>query len=125
MPEWRKIFEVEDSDFGGGAQAPWKCVVDPFSGPWEQLPPDRAAAFEAEIQRELSPEHQLHGVTLSALACSHRADDVLFRLEDDRVVDVHLTWSRKTESPPWPSHDIYPSLDAWRGHVMLPDHADS
>jgi hypothetical protein len=28
-----------------------------FPEPWEQLPADRAAAFEAEIQRELSPEH--------------------------------------------------------------------
>jgi hypothetical protein len=27
MPEWRKIFEAEDSDFGGGAQVPWKCVL--------------------------------------------------------------------------------------------------
>jgi len=25
MPEWRKIFEAEDSDFGGGAWVPWKC----------------------------------------------------------------------------------------------------
>ena len=24
MPEWRKIFEAEDSDFGG---VPWKCVL--------------------------------------------------------------------------------------------------
>jgi len=52
--------------------------ANPFLEPWEQLPPDRAAAFEAEVQRELSPEHPLHGVTLSALACSHRADDVSF-----------------------------------------------
>ena len=27
MPEWRKIFEAEDSDFGGGAWVPWKCVL--------------------------------------------------------------------------------------------------
>jgi hypothetical protein len=96
-----------------------------FLEPWVAVAPDRATAFEAEIQRELSAEHPLHGVTLSALACSHRADDVLFRMDDGRVVDVHLTWSRRTESPPWPSHDIYPNLDAWRQHVMLPDHADS
>jgi len=95
-----------------------------FLEPWEQLPPDRATAFEAEIQSELSPGHPLHGITLSALACSNRADDVLFQLDDDRVVDVHMTWSTKTEPPPYPSHDIYPSLDAWRKQVMLPDHAD-
>jgi hypothetical protein len=27
MPERRKISEAEDSDFGGGAQVPWKCVL--------------------------------------------------------------------------------------------------
>ena len=27
MPESRKIFEAEDSDFGGGAWVPWKCIL--------------------------------------------------------------------------------------------------
>ncbi len=27
MPEWRKGFEAEGSDFGGGAWVPWKCVL--------------------------------------------------------------------------------------------------
>jgi hypothetical protein len=27
MPERWKIFEAEDSDFGGGTYVPWKCVL--------------------------------------------------------------------------------------------------
>jgi hypothetical protein len=27
MPARRKIFEAEGSDFGCGAQVPWKCVL--------------------------------------------------------------------------------------------------
>jgi hypothetical protein len=27
MPEGRKVFEVKDADFGGGAWVPWKCVL--------------------------------------------------------------------------------------------------
>ena len=27
MPEWRKMFEAEDSDVGGGAWVPWKFVL--------------------------------------------------------------------------------------------------
>jgi hypothetical protein len=27
MPEWRKLFEAGDSDFGGGAGVPLKCVL--------------------------------------------------------------------------------------------------
>jgi hypothetical protein len=46
---------------------------------------------------------------------------VLFRLEGGGVVDVHLTWSGKTEPPPWPSHRAYASLEDWQRQVMVPD----
>jgi hypothetical protein len=36
MPEWRKSFEAEDSDFGGGAWVPWKFVS---SSEWVPLVP--------------------------------------------------------------------------------------
>ena len=96
-----------------------------FLAPWEALPSDRAASFQAEIERELSPEHPLHGVALHAIAHSRRADDALFQLEDGRVAEVHLTWSRKGERAPWPTHCIYTSLDAWRQQVMIPTNEDT
>jgi hypothetical protein len=34
------------------------------------------------------------------------------------ILSVLRRWS-------WPSHDIYPSLEAWRERIMLRQHADS
>jgi hypothetical protein len=91
-----------------------------FAAPWEPLPSDQAGSFQAEIERELTPGHLLHGVVLHAIAHSRRADEVLFQLEDGRVAEVHLTWSRQYERPPWPVHQIYSSLNEWQ-QVMIRD----
>ena len=95
-----------------------------FLAPWEPLPPDRATAFQSELERELSAGHPLHGVAVHAVARSRRGDDALFQLEDGRVADVHLTWSSKGERIPWPTHHIYTSLDEWQRHVMIPAHEE-
>jgi hypothetical protein len=85
-----------------------------FAAPWEPLPSDQAAAVLAEIERELTPGHTLHGIVLHAIAHSCRADEVLFQLKDGRVAEVHLTWSRQREKPPWPTHRSYASLHEWQ-----------
>jgi hypothetical protein len=95
-----------------------------FLPPWEPLLPDQADAFQSELERELSAGHPLHGVALQAIARSRRADDALFQLENGCVADVHLTWSRKSERAPWPTHRVYSSLEEWQQHVMIPDHED-
>ncbi|RMF38929.1 MAG: hypothetical protein D6754_06400 [Alphaproteobacteria bacterium] len=58
-----------------------------------------APAFEAEILRELSPDHPLRGLQLEAIARYRGSDDVLFRVEDGpfEYVIVHLTWSQERE----------------------------
>lgn len=76
------------------------------------------------MRTELSPGHPLHYVNLKALARSVRADDVLFQLDDGRVCEAHLTWSRSAELPPWPQHRAFSSLEDWVRQVMVPDHED-
>jgi hypothetical protein len=93
-----------------------------FLEPWRALPLERAKALLREVQIELSPGHPLYGVDLTAIAVSRLADDVLFRLDDGRVADVHLTWRRGAEQNPWPMHRIYVSLEEWAQQVMIPDH---
>jgi hypothetical protein len=90
----------------------------PFLAPWESTPPDQAAAFLGELRKEISPGHELCGVSLHAIARSTRSDDVLFALDDGRVADVHLTWRRGAELPPLPIHRVYDSLDQWAAEVM-------
>jgi hypothetical protein len=48
-------------------------------------------------------------------------DDILVRLHEDQVAQVHLTWSQdKGSSSPWT--ELFPTLAAWRERVMVPDH---
>jgi hypothetical protein len=74
-----------------------------------------SAAFEAELQRELSPGHTLFGLSLRAVGRRWDCDDVLFAAEDGsgRVAAVHLTWRREAEPPPWPDSRLYESRGAW------------
>jgi hypothetical protein len=87
--------------------------------PWEKLVPGQADAFLRELQIELSPSHPLHGLNLTPVAHSARADDALFQLADGRVVEVHLTWIGKTEQPPAPPNQIYSSFQEWVQQVMI------
>ena len=92
-----------------------------FLSPWEEFLPGQALSFLRELDVELSPGHPLHGVPLTPIAHSRRADDALFQLGDGRVVEVRLTWSSRAEQPPFPRHHIYPSLQDWAQLVMIPN----
>jgi hypothetical protein len=80
---------------------------------WQQVV-DRAeqAELAAELGRETSLGHDLHGLTVRAIARNQGSDDVLFFLPDDRVADVHLTWSHETGTF-LPATKIYDDLDSW------------
>ncbi len=69
--------------------------------------------LEAELPRELSPTHILKGLGAVPVGRRVNRDDVLFRLEDGRYAQVHLTW-RHEPDPCWPSTDIYPTFEAWK-----------
>jgi hypothetical protein len=96
----------------------------PFSylKPWKQSSAGPAEAFVRELRSELSPGHPLQGSNIIAIAHSLQADDVLFQLDDGRVCQVHLTWKRSAEQPPWPRHRMFSTLEDWGREVMVPDH---
>jgi hypothetical protein len=81
---------------------------DPLPGPWFDLRPlERAQeAMAAELDRELAPGHLLHRQPAHALAKCGHCDSVLFALPGGRLAIVHLTWTRKSESPPFPHADV-------------------
>jgi hypothetical protein len=91
-----------------------------FLKPWVESDPEPAAAFLHELQLELASAHPLHGRKLTVIAHSRAADDVLFRIDDGGVADVHLTWSGHVEQPPWPGHQVYASIEEWVQQVMIP-----
>ena len=93
-----------------------------FLEPWEEFGPGQADAFLLELSREVSAGHPLRDLPLVPLGHSGAADDALFAAQDGRVVEVHLTWSRRSEQPPWPTHRFYSSVDQWIEQAMLPEH---
>lgn len=83
--------------------------------PWYRLD-DAAVAAElgAQLGREVAAGHVLAGVAVTAIGRRDDCDDVLFRLADGRVAEVHLTWrrSRETEAH-WPATAVFASWEDW------------
>ena len=83
--------------------------------PWMPIErPEEREAIQAEFHYELCESHPLFGLSVVALARRYDQDDVLFKLVDNRVAEVHLTWSRKPEPDPrWPRTTIFASVAVW------------
>jgi hypothetical protein len=94
---------------------PWQALTGAFA---------HAPSFEAELQKELAPNHPLFGQPVAAIARQLGSDDVLFRVEVKpvRYAVVHLTRSGKTE--PWPfspSVEFFVSLEDFAERCMKID----
>ena len=79
-------------------------LIDPW---WDLRSPDKPEQQEIqavtnELLREASPSHPLYGMAFTVIGRSEARDDVLLKV-DDRWALVHLTWSGKSEVPPWPT----------------------
>jgi hypothetical protein len=84
---------------------PWWDLRD--SGEPEQ---QQIRALTNELIREASPGHSLYGMAFTVIGQSEARDDVLLKV-DDRWALVHLTWSGKSEVPPWPTCVFFDSAD--------------
>jgi len=92
--------------------------------PWEQ--PYSPSGIQAELLKEIGPEHPLYEKAAIAVAVARDRDDVLFRIEgpdSSRYAVVHLTWSQHREPQPWPETQFFDTLDQWID-FMKADHAD-
>jgi hypothetical protein len=90
--------------------------------PWYR---DERPVLLDELRRELGTDHVLYGLRLSVLASRRDRDDVLVAINDgtSRVAKVHLTWSQRTETPPWPMTNLFASIESW-ADAMRFDHAE-
>ena len=90
-----------------------------MSGAWPQgwfaiEDAEHRRLFREELEAELGEGHLLKGLELEPIARADGADDYLFLSTDGRVAEVHLTFANRPETPPWPGHVVFPSLDAWK-----------
>jgi hypothetical protein len=84
---------------------------------WHRLSQEAAEQFEAELQRELCPNHVLYRVSVQALARLERRDDFLFRIPDSCFAQVHLTWKYERD-PSWPSTEVFSSIEEWKTFLI-------
>jgi len=90
-----------------------------WRGDWDGIAGESERnSLEAELYRELSPTHVLHGLEVTALGRRRRRDDVLFKLADGRFAQVHLT--QKVEADPrWPWTDVFQTFEDWQAVSLV------
>jgi hypothetical protein len=76
---------------------------------WRSLAGADAQLLERELARELPPGHVLKVVGLRAIARRFDRDDIAFKLDDDRLCVVHLTWNVERD-PRWPHTEFVTEL---------------
>lgn len=106
--------------------------------PWSLIDIKRKIGLENELFKEigkvnrrflgvlsLRKKHPLASFDFSALATYRCADEVLFAINKEGVVDnyavIHLTWKSDRESEDYPGIEFYTDLDDFTIRRMLPD----
>lgn len=110
---------VRIADEFEGTHDGWGTAVDLESTPswpdaWRPITSEDGAQLMAELRRELHASHLLSNKQFHIIARRADSDDVLLRLGDDSIAEVHLTWHGKTENDPtWPHTTLFANLDEW------------
>lgn len=79
---------------------------------------NQARALLAELERELPPDHALHGRGCEVVAKATPQDDIVVVTSDDTVALVHLTWTGQTEQSGWPRVDFSESADEFQALIQ-------
>ena len=73
--------------------------------PWSDIndyPDTHKKILLIEAKKEIDIGHMLFGKEFSVIAKREDCDDILVLSENNKYI-VHLTWSSKKESPPYPN----------------------
>ena len=79
---------------------------------WVPVDAQQARHGVLELARELHATHVLHGTGVVAIARRRDGDEWLFRLDDGRVAQVHLTYAVES-GPDWPRAQLFESMAKW------------
>src|SRR5690349_21333053 len=93
-------------------------------GPWwsvESQTHEFRDEFRKQLEFEVSPGHEMHGLAVRLIGRNNSNDDAVFQILDgsNRVAVVHLTWGKSPQSPPWPLTTVYANLSAFAEDCML------
>lgn len=77
-------------------------------GQWREVEVTESPALQAELKRELCPDHPLHGLEAVPWRIAWPDKDVAFTLPDGRVALVHLTFKPEAD-PAYPFYKVFAS----------------
>lgn len=100
----------------GGTSAGWVDTFDfgeDFRDLRDEAGLDRARALKTELDAELAAGHPLYGQACRVVAGALPRDEVVV-VAGQSVALVHLTWSGRPETPPWPTTELADSAEAFR-----------
>lgn len=80
---------------------------------WRDVGKGEGLGLQAQILRELSDGHILHGRAFKVIARRDDSDDVLIELDDGEVAEMHLTWARESNQA-FPGALLYLDMTHWR-----------
>jgi hypothetical protein len=89
---------------------------------WHTVTAEVAGRLTAELQREIAPGHVLAGRSATVVRRCSGCDDVIVRVDNDAFAVVHLTWTGREESLPWPRTVTLPTFLALESYVDSHDH---
>jgi hypothetical protein len=100
-------------------------MEDIWTGPWYAVDDEAVRrAWEEELRKEIGPKHPLWNVGMQLVARRDDRDAAVFRLDDGRIAEVHVTWTGTAERDPWPRTAIFANVDHWRAAWLLRDEAE-
>ncbi|MDX2233880.1 MAG: hypothetical protein NW200_05225 [Hyphomonadaceae bacterium] len=80
---------------------------------WRAATADEAAGLARALRREMAPQHILHGRAFTVIARRDDADDVLLRLDDGEVAEMHLSWASQSTAD-FPGVILYLDFAHWQ-----------
>ena len=84
-----------------------------YKEPWSDIaeyPDSHREALEQELQKEISGDHVLFGLSSRVIAQREDRDDILVKNKSGYFI-VHLTWSGKAESNIFPATEQFETLE--------------
>lgn len=80
---------------------------------WRPVEAEEGEGLGRQLRSELSPSHILKGRTFDVIARRDDSDDVLLRLDDDEIAEMHLTWARQA-TPDFPGVLLFLDFTTWQ-----------
>jgi hypothetical protein len=89
---------------------------------WRTVTAEEAGQLIAELRLEIAPGHPLAGRSATVVRRCSGCDEVLFRVDEDAFVVVHLTWGGRQERGAWPRTVVLPSFLAVESYIDTHQH---